>query len=149
MIHQNLVNNDSINRWGCLFMALGKGVEDHAGRLFRHQDIIDAYDLATRTKLPNGDPVMTPTCFVNSHPEVMRIWGRIGGARDLQATYLGAFYSPWVGRNNWGVHRGANFIIIQGQTSTVSHFRGLYWDPYEPNLELRDVMSVRYYRIAA
>jgi len=65
----------------------------------------------------------------------------------VRCQYIGAFYLHGSGQS-WGIKEGANGIILQVQPAEYvrGHFRRFSYDPWQPELSIAYVRSIRYYK---
>lgn len=84
---------------GCLFMCLGSIVEEASGIPFEDPDEIErAYQYAIPNYMRDGGAVRKNRCYINSHPDLLRVFFHVLGIRKPSMVVYAYRYDFETGR---------------------------------------------------
>ena len=113
-----------------------------------HTEIRASYDRATPAIGAEKNP-RDKGVFVYDHEAVFNEACKFVGS-TARWQYTGRIYMPWEearGKKSFG-RRDGDMIIMQILTANGNgHFRNPDYDPWEPGTEMRDLKSLRFYRL--
>lgn len=142
--------NTKINKYGCLWFQLMNIAEQYTGHSFIIKTINKLYDHLTTTSFEIDNKeflLMDEDCYINSHTKVLQDILEVFECHD-KVTYVGAWYNDnETDRKSWGKRYGMYMILQMRTKNGNGHFTSMHYDSYLPEIQFKNLISVRYYNI--